>query len=37
MYIKDINFENDKIHNRLYILQEVKAYQFLKLNEERPN
>ena len=37
MYVKDINIEGDKIDIRLYLLQEIKAYQFIKLNEERFN
>ena len=32
MYVKDNIIKGDKIDMRLYLLQEVKAYQFLKLN-----
>ena len=32
MYVKDNIVKGDKIDMRLYLLQEVKAYQFLKLN-----
>ena len=34
MYIKDNIIEGDKIDMRLYLLQEVKANYFLKLNVE---
>ena len=39
MYIKDNNSKGSKIDNRLYLLQEVKAKYFLKLNndQQRPN
>ena len=32
MYIKDKNVKGDKIDHRLYLMQEIKAYQFIKLN-----
>ena len=34
MYIKDNIIKSDKIDNRLYLLQEVKAKYFMKLNVE---
>ena len=37
MYVKDNIVKGDKIDYHLYLLQEVKAYQFIKLNEERFN
>ena len=37
MFVKDNVIKGDKIDMRLYLLQEVKAYQFLKLNEEELN
>ena len=37
MYVKDNIVKGDKIDMRLYLLQGVKAYQFIKLNEERFN
>ena len=37
MYIKDNIVKGDKIDHRLYLLQQIKAYQFIKLNEERFN
>ena len=38
MYIKDNIIKGDKIDMRLYLLQEVKAIYFMKLNvEERLN
>ena len=37
MYIKDNIVKGDKIDNRLYLLQQIRAYQFIKLNEEGPN
>ena len=37
MYVKDNNIKSDKIDMRLYLLQEIKTYQFIKLNEERFN
>ena len=32
MYSNDNNLKNDKIDNRLYLMQEMKAKHFLKLN-----
>ena len=32
MYSNDNNLKNDKIDNRLYLMQEIKAKHFLKLN-----
>ena len=37
MYVKDNIFRSDKIDERLYLSQEIKAYQFIKLNEKGPN
>ena len=39
MYIKDNIFKGDKINHYLYLLQEVIAKKFLKLNndQEGPN
>ena len=37
MYIKDNIAKGDKIDQRIYLMQEIKAYQFIKLNEKRPN
>ena len=37
MYIKDNIVEGDKIDIRLYLLQQIKAYQFIKFKEEGPN
>ena len=37
MYVKDNIIKGDKIDIRLYLLQEIKAYQFIKLNEEKFN
>ena len=37
MYVKDNIIKGDKIDIRLYLLQEMKAYQFIKLNEKGPN
>ena len=37
MYVKDNIIKADKIDMRLYLLQERKAYQFIKLIEKRPN
>ena len=33
-YVKDNIIKGDKIDIRLYLLQETKAYQFIKLNEK---
>ena len=35
MYSNDNNLKNDKIDNRLYLLQEVNAKYFLKLNNDQ--
>ena len=35
MYIKDNFSKGSKIDNRLYLLQEVKAKYFLKLNNDQ--
>ena len=37
MYSNENNSKNNKIDNRLYLLQEIKANYFSKLNEERFN
>ena len=37
MHLKDNIIKGDKIDIRLYLLQEKKAYQFIKLNIEGPN
>ena len=37
MYVKDNVIKGDEIDIRLYLLQEIKAYQFLKINEEGLN
>ena len=37
MSSNDNNLKNDKIDYHLYILQEIKAYQCIKLNEKGPN
>ena len=37
MYVKDNIIEGDKVDERLYLLQEISAYQFIKLNEKRPD
>ena len=34
MYIRDNIIKSDKIDNRLYLLQEVKAKYFLKINND---
>ena len=34
MYIKDNISKGSKIDHRLYLMQEVEAYQFIKLNAE---
>ena len=34
MYVKDNIIKGDKIDIRLYLLQEIKAYQYFKLNEK---
>ena len=35
MYVKDNIIKGDKIDNRLYLMQEVKANYFLKLNNDQ--
>ena len=38
MYLKEIIIESDKIDHRLHLMQEVRVYQFIKLNDqEEPN
>ena len=37
MYSNENNSKNIKIYYHLYLMQEIKAYQFIKLNEERFN
>ena len=37
IYVKDNIIKGDKIDIRLYLLQEIKAYQFIKLIEKGPN
>ena len=37
MYFSENSSKGDKIDNRLYLLQEIKAKYFLKLNEEGYN
>ena len=37
MYCSENYSEGDKIDHRLYLKQEQKVYQFIKLNEKRPN
>ena len=37
MYVKDNIIKGDKIDIRLYLLQEIKAYQFIKLYEKGHN
>ena len=37
MYIKDNIIKGDEIDMRMYLLQEIKAKYFLKLNEEGYN
>ena len=32
IYVKENIIKDDKIDMRLYLLQEIKAYQFLSLN-----
>ena len=34
MYSTENNLKGSKNDNRLYLLQQIKAYQFLKINEE---
>ena len=35
MYIKDNKIKSDKIKHHLYLLQELKAKYFLKLNNDQ--
>ena len=37
MYCSENISKSDRIDHRLYLMQEIKAYQFIKLNEKRPN
>ena len=37
MYSAENNIKGSKNDNRLYLLQQIKAYQYLKLNEEGLN
>ena len=37
MYIRDNIVKGDKVDHRLYVMHEIKAYQFIKLNEKGPN
>ena len=37
MYVKDNIIKSHKIDERLFLLQEIRAYQFIKLNEKGPN
>ena len=37
MYVKDSNIKGDKIDLRLYLLLEIKAKYFMKINEEGLN
>ena len=37
MYSTENNLKGSKIDHRLYLLQQIKASQFIKLNEERFN
>ena len=37
MYCSENISKGDKIDHRLYLMQEIKAYQFIKLYEKRPN
>ena len=37
MYVKDNIIKVDKVDERLYLIQEIKAYQFIKINEKGPN
>ena len=37
LYVKDFIIKGGKIDMRLYLLQEVKATNFLRSNEERLN
>ena len=35
MYVRENNFRSDKIDHRLYLLQQIKAKFFLKLNDQK--
>ena len=35
-YSTENTLKKSKIDQRLYLLQQIKAYQFIKLNEEGP-
>ena len=37
MYVKDNIIKSDKIDESLYLSREIKAHQFIKLNEKGPN
>ena len=37
MYCSENISKGDKVDHRLYLMQEIKAYQFIKLNEEGLN
>ena len=37
MYCSENISKGDKLDHRLYLMQEIKAYEFIKLNEERFN
>ena len=37
MYCSGKLSKSDKIDHRLYLMQEITAYQFIKLNEKKPN
>ena len=37
MYCSENISKGDKTDHRLYLMQEIKAYQFIKLNEKGPN
>ena len=37
MYSTENNLKGSKIDHQLYLLQQFKAYQFIKLNEKGPN
>ena len=35
MYSTENNLRGSKIDHRLFLLQQIKAYQFIKLNEKK--
>ena len=37
MYVKDNIIKGDRSDKRLYLLQEIKTYQFINFNEKGPN